>query len=126
MLLIPVTSLKRKTRLLLLSGFLALALLGVQWLGFYHGIAHSGLGAETQISAAFQHAKQAGPIQSEQAKSSCHLFDALLLGGCLTTASFTFHLQQHDNNLPATVFISLAKPTAFWPYQSQAPPILNL
>jgi hypothetical protein len=124
--LISATGIKRKTSLLLLSGLLALAIAGVQWLGFYHGIVHSGLGVEAQFSSAFDHAKQAGPIQSEQAQSSCHLFDALVLGGGLVAVGFTFHLQQQSNDLPAAVFISQAKQTAFWPYQSQAPPTLNL
>ena len=124
--LISATTIKRKTHLLLLSGLMALAIVGVQWLGFYHGIVHSGLGVETQISSAFEHAKQAGPIQSERAKSSCHLFDALVLGGALVAVGFTFHLQQQSNDLSAAVFISQAKQTAFWPYQSQAPPTLNL
>lgn len=124
--LISATAIQRKTHLLLLSGLIAFAVIGVQWLGFYHGIVHSGLGVETQLSTAFEHTKLAGPIQSEQAKSSCHLFDALLLGGCLTSVGFTFHLQQYVNDLPAAVFISQAKQTAFWPYQSQAPPTHNL
>jgi hypothetical protein len=124
--LISATAIKRKTSLLLLSGLLALAIAGVQWLGFYHGIVHSGLGVEAQFSSALDHAKQAGPIQSEQAQSSCHLFDALVLGGGLVAVGFTFHLQQQSNDLPAAVFISQAKQTAFWPYQSQAPPTLNL
>ena len=126
MLLIPAASLKRKTRLLLLSGLLALTVVGVQWLGFYHGIVHSSLGAETQVSSVFEHTKQTGPIQSEQAQSSCHLFDALVLGGGLVAVGFTFHLQQQSNDLPSAVFISQAKQTAFLPYQSQAPPTLNL
>ena len=124
--LISAAAIKRKTSLLLVSGLLALAVVGVQWLGFYHGIVHSGLGVETQLSTAFEHTKQAGPIQSEQAKSSCHLFDALVLGGGLIAVGFTFHLQQQSNSLLAAVFISQAKQTAFWPYQSQAPPTLNL
>ena len=123
--LISAAAIKRKTRLLLLSGLMALAVVGIQWIGSYHSIVHSGLGVETQLSTAFDHAKQAGSIQSEQAKSSCHLFDALLLGGCLTSVALTFQLQQYDNKLPAAVFISLAKPIIFWPYQSQAPPTLN-
>jgi len=127
MLLIPAAAIKRKMRLLLLSGLMALAVVGVQWLGFYHGIVHSGLRAEIQLSAAFEHAKQANPIQSEQkTKSSCHLFDALVLGGGLVAVGFTFLLQQQSNDLPAAVFISQAKQTVVWPYQSQAPPTLNL
>ena len=124
--LISAAAIKRKTFLLLVSGLLALAIAGVQWLGFYHGIVHSGLGVEAQFSSAFEHTSQSGPIQSEQAQSSCHLFDALVLGGGLVAVGFTFHLQQQSNDLPAAVFISQAKQTAFWPYQSQAPPILNL
>ena len=124
--LISATAIKRKTRLLLLSGLMALAVVGVQWLGFYHGIVHSGLGVETQLSTAFEHTKQAGLTQSEQAKSSCHLFDAIVLGGGLIAVGFTFHFQQQSNDLSAAVFISQAKQTAFWPYQSQAPPTLNL
>jgi hypothetical protein len=49
-----------------------------------------------------------------------------VLGGGLVAVGFTFHLQQQSNDLPAAVFISQAKQTAFWPYQSQAPPTLNL
>ena len=124
--LISATAIKRKTHLLLLSGLMALAVIGVQWLGFYHGIVHSGLGMGTQISTAFEHTKLVGPIQSEQAKSSCHIFDALVLGGGLVSVGFTFHLQQQGNDRPAEVFISQAKQVAFWPYQSQAPPTLNL
>ena len=63
--LISATAIKRKTRLLLLSGLMALAVVGGQWLGFYHGIVHSGLGVETQLSTAFEHTKQAGLTQSE-------------------------------------------------------------
>jgi len=49
-----------------------------------------------------------------------------VLGSGLIAVGFTFHFQQQSNDLSAAVFISQAKQTAFWPYQSQAPPTLNL
>ena len=124
--LIQAAALKRKPALQLVSGLRALAIAGIQWLGFYHGIVHSSVGVEAQFSSTFEHTSQSGPIQSGQAQSSCHLFDALVLGGGLVAVGFTFHPQQQSNSLLAAVFISQAKQTAFWPYQSQAPPTLNL
>jgi len=102
-------------------GFLLISLLGTHWVGFAHGISHSGIHHQNiQLSCVDQ-----APTLGHSAVS-CHLLDALTLAGFITStprsvidANFFHEVQVATNDaLPARAPIGL--------YQSRAPPNLIL
>ena len=101
--------------------FLLASLIGTHWIGFAHGIAHSGIHHQnTELSCVDQE-----PTLSHSS-ASCHLLDALTLAGFvaatpnLSLANNFFHEVQLASNdsLPARIHVGL--------YQSRAPPSLIL
>ena len=105
-----------------LKGFIALSfllasLLGTHWIGFAHGIAHSGIqNQNVELSCVDQ-----APTLSHSS-AGCHLLDALTLAGfitSITSTAITAHLSHEvqlvsNDAAPALTHIGL--------YQSRAPP----
>ncbi|MGV0963429.1 MAG: hypothetical protein ACOYBT_06010 [Polynucleobacter sp.] len=105
-----------------LKGFIALSflltsLLGTHWIGFAHGISHSGIQSQNiELSSLDQ-----APTLSHSS-ASCHLLDALTLAGFITptpspaiTTNLSHEVQLGFNDTSAAR-------TQIGPYQSRAPP----
>ena len=101
--------------------FLLASLLGTHWIGFAHGIAHSGIHHQNiELSCADQE-----PTLGHSSVN-CHLLDALSLAGFITSASASFFsvnstsdtFQASTNSPSAQLHIGL--------YQSRAPPTFIL
>jgi hypothetical protein len=105
-----------------LKGFIALSfllasLLGTHWIGFAHGIAHSGIQSQNiELSCV----DQASTLN--HGSTGCHLLDALMLAGFIAstpnsviTTNFSHEVQLASNDAsPARTHTGL--------YQSRAPP----
>jgi len=102
-------------------GFLLISLLGTHWVGFAHGISHSGFHHENIQLSCVDQAPTLG-----HSSASCHLLDALTLAGFIAStpkplldANFSHAVQLGANNSsPARIHIGL--------YQSRAPPSVIL
>jgi hypothetical protein len=102
-------------------GFLLFCMLGTHWIGFTHGIAHTGvataskaLGSSSQscdINATFTHSS-----------ASCHLFDALTLASFVAPDQLILNSQAIHTEFTATLVTAAVHQTTITPYQSQAPP----
>ncbi|MFZ4062227.1 MAG: hypothetical protein ACOYK2_03055 [Polynucleobacter sp.] len=101
--------------------FLLASILGAHWIGFAHGISHSGLGhANTELSCTDQ-----SPSLTHSA-ASCHLFDALTLAGFIASESTSLFsvnasteaFKASSYSPPARLHVGL--------YQSRAPPTFIL
>ena len=107
-------------------GFIALSfllarLLGTHWIGFAHGINHSGIHHE-RIGQDYEHQE---PTLGHSS-ASCHLFDALTLAGFIASDSnlssaqkiFAQAISGSNYLIPACIHVGL--------YQSRAPPAFIL
>ncbi|MFM2029528.1 MAG: hypothetical protein RL517_719 [Pseudomonadota bacterium] len=97
------------------------SLLGTHWIGFAHGIAHSGIHHQSiELSCADQEPSLG------HSSANCHLLDALSLAGFIASDSSTFgvihssseSLEGFSNSPPARLHVGL--------YQSRAPPAFIL
>lgn len=114
-----------RIRFALFAGLLAILVQGIQFLGFYHGIAHAGITSQVNRSDFFEAAEKSIPSQPEHSGQACKLFDALLLGSCVGSPSFELMLQSQTHfGLFLLPQIWADKLLILWPYQSQAPPRL--
>ena len=101
--------------------FLLVSLLGAHWIGFSHGIAHSGIHHQNIELSCVDSASNL-----EHSSASCYLFDALTLAGFIASeASPQFSItaslaifKASSNSVPAQIHIGL--------YQSRAPPTFIL
>jgi hypothetical protein len=97
--------------------FLLASLIGTHWIGFAHGIAHSGIHHQNIELSCVDQAPTLG-----HSAASCHLLDALTLAGFVASAptlsigtNFFHEVQLASNESPpARIQIGL--------YQSRAPP----
>lgn len=102
--------------------FLLISLLGTHWVGFAHGISHSGLHSQNieQCSAADS------TSDITHGSDACHLYDALTLAGFIASdtatqsniASSVAVFKASSNSPVAQIHIGL--------YQSRAPPTFIL
>ncbi|WP_304724725.1 hypothetical protein [Polynucleobacter sp.] len=98
-------------------GFLLASLLGTHWIGFAHGIAHSGIHHQNTELSCVDQAPTLG-----HSSASCHLLDALTLAGFIASEpnhfigiNFFREVQLVSANSSLTrIHIGL--------YQSRAPP----
>ena len=96
---------------------LVASLLGTHWIGFAHGIAHSGIQQHTAEISCLDQAPTLG-----DSFANCHLLDALTLAGFVPANPAIFGLQPPftaresatDQSIPVRIQIGL--------YQSRAPP----
>jgi hypothetical protein len=117
----------QQLRRVFVVGLLLVCLLGTHWLGFSHGISHSGLGTSSQIlgaSAGSQSCDESAAITHSSA--SCHLFDALTLASFVSTESSVLIELSAYIDLNSYSAKTVDYQTAESPYQSQAPPRLIL
>jgi hypothetical protein len=70
------SKLRKQFRGFVALSFLLASLLGTHWIGFAHGIHHSGLSQQTSELSCSDHA-----TELKHSSPSCHLFDALTLAG---------------------------------------------
>lgn len=106
---------------LIALGFLLISLLGTHWLGFAHGISHSGIHHQNIQLSCVDQAPTLG-----HGTASCHLLDALTLAGFIAStpkplldANFFHEVKLAVNDAsPARTHIGL--------YQSRAPPSIIL
>ena len=112
---------RKQLRGYLALGFLLGCLLGTHWIGFAHGIAHSGIQHQNIELSCVDSAPNL-----EHSSASCYLFDALTLAGFIaseTSPQFSITgsiatFKASSNSPPAQIHIGL--------YQSRAPPTFIL
>ena len=109
-----------------LKGFIALSfllasLLGTHWIGFAHGIAHSGIQNQNiELSCADQ-----APTLSHSS-SGCHLLDALTLAGFIASTLNPVIATNFSHEVQLASDASLSPRIHAGLYQSRAPPSLIL
>jgi hypothetical protein len=102
-------------------GFLLVCLLGTHWLGFSHGISHSGLATSSQIlGAGSQSCDESTTITHSSA--SCHLFDALTLASFVSADNLVLIEAAVYKEASFSSVTTADYQTPDSPYQSQAPP----
>ena len=102
-------------------GFLLVSLLGTHWIGFSHGISHSGI----QHYSVAQSCADQEPSLSHS-NGNCHLFDALTLAGFIATEANNSFSNKTVTAASRSLIISpLARPHIGL-YQSRAPPTFLL
>jgi hypothetical protein len=101
--------------------FLLTSLLGTHWIGFAHGISHSGLSPQNTELSCVDQARTVG-----HSSAGCHLLDALTLAGFIASAPAGFTGQKPFSNFrPAAQKLAPA-PIQVALYQSRAPPSFTL
>jgi hypothetical protein len=115
------STLRKQLRGFIALSFLVASLLGTHWIGFAHGIAHSGIQHQNSELSCIDQAPTLG-----HSSAHCHLLDALTLAGFITSAPTTFAAQLSLNNLKPVS--SQSTPTRIQTvlYQSRAPPSFTL
>ncbi len=101
--------------------FLLTSLLGTHWIGFAHGISHSGINPQNIELSCVDQVPTVG-----HGSAHCHLLDALTLAGFIASAPSSFAVQipfgalkpAIDQSAPACIQVAL--------YQSRAPPSFTL
>jgi hypothetical protein len=104
--------------------FLLISLLGTHWVGFAHGISHSGLHSQNIEQCSATDADSATGVT--HGSDACHLYDALTLAGFIASdtatqsniASSIAVFKASSNSPVAQIHIGL--------YQSRAPPTFIL
>ena len=115
------SKLRKQFRGFIALSFLLASLLGTHWIGFAHGIHHSGLSHQTNELSCSDNATEA-----QHSTPSCHLFDALTLAGFIASEpnhfiSINAFGQSHDKlNKPYLDSIHAGQ------YQPRAPPTFIL
>jgi hypothetical protein len=112
----------KRIRALIALGFLLFSLLGSQYLGFAHSIAHAGFQKTNAELSSVDHPS----FSISHGSADCHLFDALTLASFITP----------DTHLSVGAMLCSAGGTALSeapyfqtltsPYQSRAPPSITL
>jgi hypothetical protein len=97
--------------------FLVLSLLGTHWIGFAHGITHSGIHHQNIELSCVDQAPTLG-----HSSASCHLFDALTLAGFITSAASSFAVLTSFDTLKLVASDSAPIRIQVGLYQSRAPP----
>ncbi len=115
----------RKLRQPLQSAFLVallvLSLLGTQWIGFSHGIAHSNPSVSTvSLSAPSQSCNES--LALSHTSATCHLFDALTLAGFIPPAANLLPEQYNYRDTPPSSSQIAFDQATTAAYQSQGPP----
>jgi hypothetical protein len=105
-----------------LRGFLALSfllgsLLGSHWIGFAHGIAHSGIQHQSVELSCTDQAPTLG-----HSFASCHLLDALTLAGFVASTPTLFLATNLFHEVQLVFNDSSLAQTQIGLYQSRAPP----
>lgn len=111
------SKLRKQLKRFIALSFLLASLLGTHWVGFAHGIAHSGIQNQDIELSSLDQAPTLG-----HSSAGCHLLDALTLAGFIAstpkpaiTTNFSHEVQLGSND------VSPAR-TQIGPYQSRAPP----
>jgi hypothetical protein len=104
------------------KGFIALSfllanLLGTHWIGFAHGIAHSGIHHQNTELSCVDQAPTLG-----HSPSGCHLLDALTLAGFVTSTPNLFIGTAFSHEVQAASNDSVSARIHTGLYQSRAPP----
>jgi ABC-type nitrate/sulfonate/bicarbonate transport system permease component len=114
--------LDRQLRTGLAVGLLLLCLLGTHWIGFSHGISHTGLPSSSQmlvlgVSSCDQNATLT------HSSASCKLFDALTLAGFVAPSYSASISLPHYASTHFFLVERVDPQSLSLAYQSQAPPL---
>lgn len=111
---------------LLFALALATAMLGTQWIGYAHGVAHSDLTSQHAVDSGEHSLADLSGKHSEEHRDiahSCFSFDAAALADVLDCASFSLPLITKLKVSPAwTAFASWDEPFKLH-FSSRAPPL---
>jgi len=97
--------------------FLLISLLGTHWIGFSHGIAHSGIQNQNIELSCLDQAPALG-----HSSASCHLLDALTLAGFVSSTPNTFFSGNFSHEVQLVSNDPAPARTPIGLYQSRAPP----
>jgi hypothetical protein len=102
-------------------GFLLLCMLGTHWIGFAHGIAHTGLASPSIVLSP---SSQSCDINAAitHSSASCHLFDALTLASFVSPDGLTLSSQPLYTEFTSAPVTATVHQTLITAYRSQAPP----
>ena len=93
------------------------SLLGTHWIGFAHGIAHSGIHHQNIELSCHDEAPTLG-----HSSANCHLLDSLTLAGFVPSDPAVFVLETPISNLTSATDQSVTVRILLGLYQSRAPP----
>ena len=82
------STVRKQFRQFIALSFLLASLLGAHWIGFTHGITHSGIHHQNIQLSCVDQAPSLG-----HGSTSCHLFEALTLAGFITSTPSSFQIQ---------------------------------
>jgi len=115
------STLRKQLKGCIALSFLLISISGTHWIGFAHGISHSGI----------QHQKielscidQAPTLEHDSV--GCHLYDALTLAGFTPSAAPPFAVQKPVTTLKHLTSDFLVAGIQLGLYQSRAPPAFIL
>jgi len=111
------STIRKQFKGFIVLGFLVVSLLGTHWIGFAHGVAHSGIQAHNAELSCLDQAPTLG-----HSSANCHLLDALTLAGFAPADPTTFAVQTPFKTLESAADHSSPVRTHIEPYQSRAPP----
>ncbi len=115
------STLRKQLRGFIALCFLVASLLGTHWIGFAHGIAHSGIQQQNIELSCIDQAPTLG-----HSSANCHLLDALTLAGFINSAPTVFAVQIAFNTLKPVPNQSITTGIQTVLYQSRAPPSFTL
>jgi hypothetical protein len=101
--------------------FLLISILGTHWIGFAHGIYHSGIQHHNIELSCLDQTPTLG-----HDSVGCHLYDALTLAGFAPTAASSFAVQNPLIALESLTSEYLVAGIQLGLYQSRAPPAFIL
>ncbi|CAM3713601.1 hypothetical protein [Polynucleobacter arcticus] len=111
----------KQLRAFIALSFLLVSLLGTHWIGFAHGISHSGIQ---------QHAIELSCLDQTPALGhdsvGCHLFDALTLAGFVASTTASFAALNSITTFKPLTGKSVVVGIQVGLYQSRAPPTFIL
>ncbi len=101
---------------------LAFCMLGTHWVGLNHDVSHLGLAKQTVCDSAVV----ASMPTTAHSSDVCHLYDALMLVGCIPPSFSSAPLANHNQSIGHQSKAAQVDAPSLIAYQSQAPPSLIL
>jgi hypothetical protein len=111
------STLRKQFRGLIALSILVVSLLGTHWIGFAHGVAHSGIQHHNIEQSCIDQAPTLG-----HSSANCHLLDALTLAVFVPADLASFAVQTPSRTLESNADQSIPIRIQAGLYQSRAPP----
>ena len=112
------SKLNKQVHAIVVAILLAFCLLGMHWVGLNHGVSHLGLVKQTVCESA----AVASMPTTAHSSDVCHLYDALMLAGCIPPSFSSAPLASHNQSSGLQSKAAQVDAPSLIAYQSQAPP----